>query len=491
MGKVQGWDLIEITKVDEVYIRVTAEDAGVEQDLADYFTFEVPGAKFMPSVKNRYWDGKIRLYSTQKKVLYSGLLQYVQVFAEERDIPVHIKYTPTFNAVDWTFVENLDLPFDPRDYQKDAVEECVSYGRSLILSPTASGKSLTIYLLTQYYDGNKLIIVPTTSLVHQMASDFKEYGYPDDIHKIMSGQDKTVSPITVSTWQSIYKMPKQWFNQFDVIVGDEAHLFKAKSLTTIMAKTTDVPYKFGFTGTLDGTQTHRLVLEGLFGPVKKVVSTAELMDKNQLATLSIKCLVLKYPQEVSRIVSKAKYQEEITFLINNKRRNKFIANLAISQQKNTLVLYDRVEDHGEVLYNMIKDMIDGSIDRERQVFFIHGGVAGTEREEVRSIVENESDSIIVASYGTFSTGVNIRNLHTVIFGSPSKSRIRVLQSIGRGLRVSDTKEKVVLYDVADMLSYNDRNNHTLNHFLERMKYYNEEQFSYKIYNVDIKGKDNV
>lgn len=483
--------MIEITKVNEVYVRVTSDDAGIEQDLADYFTFEVPGAKFMPSVKNRYWDGKIRLYSTQKKVLYTGLVQYVQMFAEERDIPVHIKYTPALNTVDWTFIDDLDLPFQPRDYQKAAVEECVSYGRSLILSPTASGKSLTIYLLTEYYPGNKLIIVPTTSLVHQMASDFREYGYDRDIHKIMSGQDKMVSEVTISTWQSIYKMPKPWFNQFDVIVGDEAHLFKAKSLTSIMSKTTDVKYKFGFTGTLDGTQTHKLVLEGLFGPVKRVVSTSELMEEDHLATLTVKCLILKYPQEIARIISKAKYQEEITFLINNRRRNKFLVNLALSQQGNTLVLFERVDDHGQVLYNMLKERIDNSVEYQRQCFFIHGGVGGEEREEVRGIVEDENDSIIVASYGTFSTGVNIRNLHNVIFASPSKSRIRVLQSIGRGLRKSDTKSKATLYDIADMLSYSDRNNHTLNHFTERMKYYNEERFNYKIYNIDLKGNSNV
>ena len=481
--------MIEITKVDEVNVRVTADDAGIEQDLADYFTFEVPGAKFMPSVKNRYWDGKIRLYSTQKKLLYTGLVQYVQAFAEERDIPVHIKYEPAFQSVDWSFIDVLQLPFEPRDYQRAAVEECVSYGRSLILSPTASGKSLTIYMLTQYYDGKKLIIVPTTSLVHQMASDFKEYGYPNDVHKIMSGQERAANEdIVVSTWQSIYKMPKPFFNQFNVIVGDEAHLFKAKSLTSIMSKTTDVKHKFGFTGTLDGTQTHKLVLEGLFGPVKKVVTTSELMEQEHLASLTVKCLILQYPQDIARVVSKAKYQEEITFLINNRRRNKFLVNLALSQQGNTLVLFERVDDHGQILFGMLKERIENSVEFERQCFFIHGGVGGDEREQVRKIVENEKDSIIVASYGTFSTGVNIRNLHTVIFASPSKSRIRVLQSIGRGLRTSDTKTKATLYDVADMLSYNGRNNHTLNHFTERMKYYNEEQFTYKIYNIDLKGQ---
>lgn len=477
--------MINIQKIDEVYVRVTSDDAGIEQELAEFFTFEVPGAKFMPSVRNRYWDGKIRLYSTQKKLLYSGLSPYVQKFAEERGITVHIQSEPEINQLDLSYIEQLNLPFQPRDYQQLALVKCIKKGRGLVLSPTASGKSLIIYLLMQYYNQNTLIIVPTTSLVHQMASDFVDYGYDQPIHKIMSGKEKTSHRCTVSTWQSIYKMPKSWFNQFDVIIGDEAHLFKAKSLTTIMTKTTDVRYKFGFTGTLDGMQTHRLVLEGLFGPVFKVVTTNELMERNQVAQLLIKCVVLNYQNQIKRVVSKAKYQEEITFLINNKKRNKFITNMALSFAGNTLILFERVDDHGKVLYDMIQQRISNSVDKQRKCFFVYGGVDGVQREQIRSIVEQETDSITVASYGTFSTGVNIRNLNNVIFASPSKSRIRVLQSIGRGLRLSDQFDNTTLYDISDNLSFNDRNNHTLNHFMERMKYYNEEQFNYKIYNVDL------
>lgn len=478
--------MINVTKVDHVYLRVTSEDS-IEQELAEHFTFEVPGAKFMPSVRNKFWDGKIRLYSTQKKLLYVGLLDYVRQFAIDREIDIHINVERENTIVDMSYIDQLNLPFPPRDYQQKAAAKCIREGRALVLSPTASGKSLIIYLLTRFYESNTLIVVPTTSLVHQMASDFVQYGYKEPIHKIMSGQEKEVNKCTISTWQSIYKQPKSWFNQFDVVIGDEAHLFKAKSLTSLLTKMTDVPYKFGFTGTLDGTQTHRLVLEGLFGSVYKVTTTAELMKKDQLARLKVKCIVLDYPEKHCKIVSAAKYQEEITFLINNKKRNKFILNLALSMKANTLILFERVDDHGRVLFESLRELIASSVDNQRKTFFVHGGVDGTEREDIRSIVERESDAIIVASYGTFSTGVNIRNLHNIIFASPSKSRIRVLQSVGRGLRLSDNKTKTTLYDIADNLSYNQRNNYTLNHFQERVMYYNEEQFDYEIFNIPLKG----
>ena len=317
-----------------------------------------------------------------------------------------------------------------------------------------------------------------------METDFKDYsinqGHMDYIHKIMSGQqkDNDEANIVISTWQSIYKMPKKWFEQFDVVIGDEAHLFKANSLISILNKMTACKYRYGFTGTLDGTQTHKLVLEGLFGPVMQVIQTKELIENKTLSDFRIKAIVLKYPEEVCKEMKQAKYQDEIKFLIQNKKRNQFIKNLTISRRGNTLLLFQLVEKHGKVLYDLIKT-------DDRKVFFIHGGVSAEEREEVRAITEKENNAIIIASYGTFSTGINIRNLHNIIFASPSKSKIRNLQSIGRGLRKSETKSIATLYDIADNLSYKSYHNHTLKHFAIRIKMYNEEEFSYKLYNIGI------
>ena len=482
-------DIIEIEKVNETYNKIIADPSTI-MELSGYFTFDVPGAKFTPAYRNKVWDGKIRLLNTMTCLLYAGLNAYVQEFADKRNYTVI--YKSDFSADEFSlkeamdFISTLNLPekFTPRDYQIGAFTHAIRNRRSLLLSPTASGKSFIIYLITRYYNARTLIIVPTTSLVSQLASDFSDYGFisNDFVHRIYSGQDKqTDKPITISTWQSIYKLPKEYFQQFDVVIGDEAHLFKAKSLTSILAKLDNCKYRFGFTGTLDGSNTHKLVLEGLFGPVRKVTTTAELIDQKHLAEFKIKAIVLSYPDEIRKMIARSSdYQAEMDYIVRLDARNKFIRNLTLSLEGNTLLLFQYVEKHGKVLYDRLVQEA-----KDRKVFYVSGEVDGEEREEIRKIVETEKNAIIVASFGTFSTGVNIRNLHNVIFSSPSKSKIRNLQSIGRGLRKSDSKDSATLYDIADDMSWKSKKNFTLLHFMERIKIYNEEKFPYKIYNVTL------
>jgi superfamily II DNA or RNA helicase len=486
-------DKITIHPKDEAYIKIECE-RGTAMELSDYFTFAVPNAKFMPAVKNKMWDGKIRLFNIASQTLYKGLLKQVERFCEEREYELVIEG----GVLDTNDISTPELEeflnqakYKPRDYQLRAIAHALRNNRALILSPTASGKSFIIYCILRYLlevveCRKALLIVPTVSLVHQMDSDFEEYSSRhctvNDTLKITAGQEKNSNArVFISTWQSIYKMPQKWFDQFDVVIGDEAHLFKADSLTKIMNKMPNCKYRFGLTGTLDGTLTNKLVLEGLFGPVMKVIQTKELIENKTLADFRIKCLVLKYPESVCKQNVKMAYKDEINFLISNERRNKFIKNLTISREGNTLLLFQMVDKHGKVLY----DMINSAVGEDRKVFFVHGGIDATDREQIRAITENQNDAIIVASYGTFSTGINIRNLHNVIFASPSKSRVRTLQSIGRGLRKGDNKSAATLYDIADNLSHKSYNNHTLKHFAVRIKMYNEEEFQYKLYNIKI------
>jgi superfamily II DNA or RNA helicase len=476
-----------ITKVNEVYMQIESE-AVIRQELHDFFSFAVPGAKFMPAFKNRMWDGKINLFNTMTKELYLGLLPYVEHFAVERDYSIEaseeINAQENFSLNEGKeYISNLKLKLIPRDYQTDAFVHCIRNHRGLIVSPTASGKSFIIYLLAEYYQKKTLLIVPTISLVHQMRSDFIEYGmHEDDIHIIMSGEEKTTDrSVVISTWQSIYKMRKDYFADFDVVIGDECHQFKAKSLTSIMTKLVDCKYRFGFTGTLDGTETNKLVLEGLFGKAKQFVKTKELIDSDHLSAFKIKCLVLKHTDEEKKLASKMNYQNEMDYIVGHNRRNKFIQNLTISLNGNTLLLFQYVDKHGKILY----DMISKKVQEGRKVFFVYGGTDADTRENIRSITENETNAIIIASYGTFSTGINIRNLHNIIFASPSKSRIRNLQSIGRGLRKGEAKDKAVLFDISDDLRHKAKVNYTLNHFAERVKIYNSEEFEYKIYNINL------
>ena len=442
----------------------------------------------MPAVRNKYWDGKIRLYNTMTGLTYAGLVQNISKFAKSRNYEVEVDpdLIHTYQITDdllKSFLEYCKLKITPRDYQIEAFRHAVSKNRAVFLSPTASGKSLIIYLITRYYNEKTLIVVPTTSLVSQLATDFAEYGFDSGskVHSIYAGQDKqTDKPITISTWQSIFKMPRPWFDQFKLVIGDEAHQFKAKSLTSIMEKLYECPYRFGFTGTLDGSLTNETTLEGLFGPVEKVTTTTKLMEQGHVAELKIKNLILQYKPEIRKQCKDYDYQTEIDFLVRYEPRNRFITNLASSLKGNSLVLYQFVDKHGKVLYDMISKK-----NTDRKIFYIHGGVDAEDREEVRAIVEKENDAIIVASYGTFSTGINIRNLHNVVFASPTKSRIRTLQSIGRGLRTTEGKDNVTIYDIADDLKYKTHTNFTLQHLVERLEIYNSENFNYKIYNMEI------
>ena len=482
-----------ISKKNEVYLQVKSEPH-VYYELSDYFTFDVPGAKFMPQYRNKYWDGKIRLFSNHNGEMYVGLLDKLIKFCEDHD------YT-------YEFIESeyYGLPFEvngmiskegvkdymtaisryaPREYQVEGVYDALKHNRKLLISPTASGKSLMIYSIVRYYvekGKNTLIVVPTTSLVEQMYKDFADYGWDvgSFCHKIYAGKEReTDSQVIITTWQSIYKLPRKYFERFSVVVGDEAHQFKSKSLVSILSKLSDAKYRFGFTGTLDGTQTHKWVLEGLFGASYKIIKTDELMKKGHLAKLNINILLLKHSPNKFET-----FEDEIQYIIGHNRRNNFIKNLALDLKGNTLILYARVEGHGQPLF----DLINNNKSDDRQVFFIHGGVETENREKVREIAESENNAIIVASYGTFSTGINIKNLHNVIFASPSKSRIRNLQSIGRVLRKGDKKSKATLYDIADDISYKSRKNYTLNHLIERIKVYNQENFNYDIVNIPLKN----
>jgi superfamily II DNA or RNA helicase len=479
-----------IINVDEVYVKILCEE-GVLHELRDHFTFHVPGYQFVPAYKAKLWDGKIRLFDLRTRQIYRGLVPYVAKFCEERGYDWEYEnesYDEEFSVAEaQEFIKSLDIPskFDQRDYQLDAFVHAIRSRRALLLSPTASGKSFIIYLITRYVNARTLIIVPTVSLVSQLATDFADYGFASDqhIHRIFAGQDKqTDKQITISTWQSLYKLPKAYFQQFDLVIGDEAHLFKSKEISELLCKISNARYRFGTTGTLDGTKTHKLVLEGLFGPVRKVTTTKELMDQGHVADFTIKCLLLKHADAVCQAMKTATYQQEIEYLVLNEARNNFIANLALSLEGNTLILYQYVDKHGKLLYDMISKRVG-----DRKCFFIYGKTDVEIREETRRIVEKEHGAIIIASYGTFSTGVNIKNLHSIIFASPSKSRVRNLQSIGRGLRKSDTKDSAVLFDIADDLRHKKRENFTLKHFAERIKLYSEEKFVFRIYKVELKG----
>ena len=479
---------------DETYVKIQCDES-VAWELRDAFSFRPPGFQFVPSYKQKLWDGYLRLFNPASRIIFRGLTPQVIKWIEERG------YTYEYNdeSLDSSFsleeakefVDVLNPKHPPRDYQLVSFVHAIRSRRRIILSPTGSGKSLLLYLISMYLlkRGKKgLIIVPRSALVEQLYSDFEDYSCKNGkdmskyCHRVYSGRDKTSdNPIIISTWQSLQRLPKEYFQQFDYVICDEVHQAQAKALTDIVSKCVKATIRVGVTGTLSGAKAHEWQLIGLFGQIYKATTSAELMAKKQLAELTIKCLLLKYSEEECQYMKSASYQDEIKYIVTNPARNKFIVNLALSLEGNTLLLFNYVESHGAVLYEMLNKKA-----KDKKVFFIHGGTDVEAREEIRRVVEKESNAIIVGSVGVLSTGTNIVALDNVVFASPSKSKIRNLQSIGRGLRVSDTKKSATLYDIADDFKWKARENFTLKHFFERLKTYSEEQFKFKIYKISMK-----
>lgn len=516
--------VIRAVPYDEVHMKVECED-GIAMELYQFFTFQAPNAKFHPLVKKGRWDGNIHLFQMGKRKLYKGLIGYLREFAEMNSYKLDVHpdvevIREVDDVVMEKFLNEKLRPYDEygkpikyRDAQVRSVVEALRYDRVLLLSPTSSGKSLIIYSIIRMMQmkesmANKkvLVIVPTTTLVEQMYQDFGNYSQKSqwsvekNVHKIYYGHEKdTNKNVVVSTWQSLVDLPDDYFKQFGAVIVDEVHGAKAESIKGILEKLTNCRYRFGLTGTLDECKTHHLVLTGLFGRIIRVEYTHKMMERGEVADLNIEMLFLKHPKEVCDFLAKLKaqpvekfgkkmkklpsmkYQDEMEFISQYKKRNLFIKNLALNLQGNTLILFKYVEKHGQLLYDLITT--DAKIDRK--VFFVHGDVSGSARNEIRAIVEKEKDAIIVASYGVFSTGISIRNIHNMILASPSKSKILVLQSIGRALRMSETKTSATVYDICDDLTYKDKPNFVLEHALERADIYAKERFKFKIHRLNL------
>jgi len=493
---------VTLSKIDETWMKIDTSDSGIIYELAEHFKFEIPNLRFHPKVKAKIWDGIIRQVDVRRKRTYLGLATQMIEYCKSMEYDVELigvneKTDATPEEVH-KFVQSLNIhsrnePIEVRDYQLLAIYQCLKDKRHIIQSPTGSGKSVQIYTIIRYLleqDKRILLVVPNISLVNQMLSDFKDYSSEvewsadDNVHLIFSGQTKeTKKNVICSTWQSLQtksKIPDEWFQQFDCVIVDEVHGAKSTELTAILEKCSNAQYKFGFTGSLDKCITHKQQIYALFGDTTKVATTRDLIDKGQLSDIKIKTFLLKYAPETKKAMHKSVYKKEMDFLVAHSRRNKFISKLALATTGNTLILFQYVDTHGKILYDMIKELAP-----DREVHFIYGGVDGDDREEIRNLTESGENVIIVASVGTMAVGVNIRRLHNVIFASPTKSFIRVIQSIGRGLRVAKDKTHMKLFDVADDLRHAGRKNHTFNHYAERLKFYSEEQFPYTITEIEI------
>lgn len=507
----QEADVTIVTK-DATYAKVLCE-SGTLFELSDQFTFEVPGAKFSPAYKNGKWDGRKHLLSQLNRQMYHGLIPDLIEYCNDAGYTVADKREFTKPKVDYATIEKFCLALnlysrgekiDIRPYQIEAIYESILNSRMTLLSPTSSGKSLIAYCIIRWFILTKqkiLLLVPNIGLVAQMYKDFDDYSSHNGwnvkthTHCVSAGITKTTDKlITISTWQSLYNIgrgtkkggqlqadvPANFFEHFDVVICDEVHTAKAASITGIMERATNANKRIGMTGTLDGVDVNKLVIQGLFGPVMIVTTTAELMENGDVTKLAIKCLKLNYPPEVKKDASKLTFQEEIDYLITEPNRNRFIAKLALSQTENVIVFFTK-QEHGRTLVKMLTEMADG----KKKILHIDGNVELDKREDIRQLIATRNDLILVGSYGCLSTGSNMPNLHVGIFGSPNKSKIRTLQSIGRLLRLNTGKILCTLYDIFDDMCHKKKKNFSFEWFIERVSYYAEQKFKYKIIDIPV------
>lgn len=487
---------ITLRKLNESFVKVFAERS-ICMELSEEFSFRVPGFQFMPAYKNKMWDGKIRLFNINNQQIYFGLVEQILTFASKNNYSVvfeNFVYPPsapiTYSQSE-EFYKTLNLPVVPYDFQIQGLTEALNRRRSILLSATASGKSLLLYAIIRRLPLKTLLIVPTVSLVEQMVSDFNSYSKNDDsfdayssCHRIYNGSPDsyekytTDKQVTVSTWQSLVKMKQSFFEQYQLVINDEVHTAQGKSITSILEKCVNAKFRVGVSGTIQDAKCDKMVLEGLFGPVLRISSVKDLMDRKIVADLSIRCITLKYPPEICKAASKADYVSEMKYIVNNEHRNKFLRNLALSLKGNTLLLTPLVEKHGKVLNQLFQDKLQET-GSSRKLFYVYGKTGPEEREEIRRIIETEKDAIIIATLRIFSTGINIKNLDNLIFGLPWKAKITSLQSIGRILRKGENQPGATLYDIVDDMSHGEHKNFAMDHFLERLSIYDSEQLNYK------------
>ena len=502
--------MIKIYPCNETFIKVQIDDFGVEQELSDFFTFFSTGYKFSKAFKNGSWDGKIRLYNMRTKQLYKGLIDVVIRFAKNYGYKINID--PSLFPEDRNIgkeeieqfcselkISNGSELISIRDYQIDAIYKALKTYRKILISPTGSGKSLIIYAIIRYLlendpDERIVLIVPTTMLVEQMFTDFVEYSSLDDwkpenyIQLLYSGKERDFTKsMMISTWQSLHAMKKSKPDQFKniaekatVAIFDEAHTYSATEIRGTIEMFSSTKRRIGTSGTLDNSKVNELVLTGLMGTPYTVKTTRQLIDEGVLTDIQIHITKLKYPEHVCKSMKGSDYQGEIDFIVGSEERNRFIANLALKCQGATLITFAFVEKHGKILYEMIKSK---SQESGRNIYYVSGETEADERQLIRKLVNEDPNSIVVASEKLFSTGVNIPGLTNIILAMPRKSPILIRQTIGRGLRKFEGKHKMHLFDIADDLSTKSKRNHAMRSLAERMTIYIKEQFDYSIHEI--------
>lgn len=494
--------MIKFFQTDYNYVQFRG-DRDVLSELREKYAFYAPNYKWDKRYRAGYWDGKISMINMKDLRFYAGLLSDIKLYLDSEGIEYDDSGCYQYQSRTLSeeqvkdFYKRINGPFVPHDSQILAIQHCLQHTRNIILAPTSNGKSYIIHGLNAYYTKQKkkvLIVIDRAQLVLQLKSNFvDEYGSNKLYSTDTIYDDTGKSDVVVTTWQSIVDHPASWFKQFDVLIGDEVHKFKAKSLIKIMELCSHIEFRHGLTATLDNdSKTDALTLKGMFGPSIQTTTLQEQIEEGISARPIVYIVHLKYPQSERQELRKLKsdavalakakgkgnegavaFQTESEYLENHTRRTEMIANIAMMQKGNTLIAFKK-EEHGRSLYKHIE------VKYKKNHYFVSGKVNKDKRFAIQGLIKKLKESVSVVSFGTFSTGINIPNLNNLIIGSQVKSSITVPQLIGRMVRVTEDKTTTNIIDICDDLRTSDgMDNIFMLHFKKRMEYYVKNNFEIK------------
>ena len=489
---------------DNLYLRIDeATELEIEQ-VRISLTKRIESWRFNPLVKRGVWDGYVT-YIKDDKWIPAGLWRYVIGVCKEYNFEVQVNgirrlidpdiSAETFEKWALDFFKGSEIT--PRDYQIETAYNILKFRKCLAELATSAGKTLISFLTIAYMLEKKkaeriLFIVPNVSLVVQAHEDFHDYNYMNKvdlrIQQIFAGQKiKSNKNIVIGTYQSLIKKSVEYFEQFDAVIVDETHKAKSASIKTILQKCTKAQYRYGLSGTIpkDGT-LDKLTLMSQTGPVISEVKASFLQDQGHIAKCVVKVIEMNYATDSQRLAfqelaqnkydSKDVFQLEQNFIINSEGRLDFISSVIARVPRNSLVLFHRIE-HGKRLYEKLRQ------ESNKRVYYVDGGTDKDIREEYKKKMEAGEEVVIVASYGTFSTGISIKKIHNIFFTESFKSEVIIRQSIGRGLRQHESKDKVLIVDFVDDIRTDEWDNYLFKHGKARQSIYRQEKFDYNIKRV--------
>ena len=460
-------------------------------EIREHFSVKNDAAKFA-RIRGRYMPSR-KYIITPAGRFDIGLFNEINNFITEQQYNTDTVITPEFAKRARPHIDNIAVPklkLELRTYQNDIVKSCINTGRGVVVLATAGGKTLTIASLIESYYKNSskdfkcVLIVPDRGLVEQTVGDFMDYGVSFSVSKWTGNDSLNLSSNVIVCNMGILQSSKSdtsWLADVDMCIVDEVHKLRKGNKINKLFKQVRTPSIYGFTGTMPEEQIDQWNIVGKIGPIIYEKNSYELRQEKYITDVKVQVLRLqyigspKYPKELSD--PSERYRAETSFLIHNNFRNNILWNLCRKVDSNILLLVDYIE-HGNILHKYIS-----SRSPEKRVYFIRGDVDIQDRERVKQIMEMEDNVVVVAISKIFSTGINIKNLHYIIFGSGGKAKIKTLQSIGRGLRLHKNKSKLIIFDIGDDLQYGMR------HLAKRLSHYDEENIEYGVQTIQEKHSD--